>query len=217
LMVLREETGAYQALMRDMFMSHSTDQESATSLMDVVGPLLPALRKQLREGGIPVRSIDVSDGVDEWPADVLEAVRQSLLHALSNSADHGYILPSRRGQTLSPAVLRVEADTDPSGKIQVRVRDFGAGLNMEKLTSMAEEKGFTPSPEETVADVVFLDGATTAETASATSGRGVGLSAVRELCRNFHGDAHLLANDQGQGSLLVMNFIGAREHLKNSA
>ncbi|MDQ3234975.1 MAG: ATP-binding protein [Pseudobdellovibrionaceae bacterium] len=174
--------------------------------MDAVTPLLPALRKQLREGGITVRSIDISDGVDEWPKDVLDAVRQSLLHALSNSADHGYILPSRRGQTLSPAVLRVEADTDSSGKIQVRVRDFGAGLNMEKLKTMAEEKGFRPGPEETVADVVFLDGATTAESASATSGRGVGLSAVRELCRGFKGDAHLLANDQGQGSLLCMTF-----------
>ncbi|MDQ3231045.1 MAG: ATP-binding protein [Pseudobdellovibrionaceae bacterium] len=215
--VLREETGAYHTLMRDMFTSRSTDQESATSLMDLVGPLLPALRKQLKEGGIPVRSIDVSDGVDEWPADVLEAVRQSLLHALSNSVDHGYILPSRRGQRLSPAVLRVEADTDPSGKILVRVRDFGAGLNMEKLTSMAEEKGFSPGPDETVADVVFLDGATTAETASTTSGRGVGLSVVRELCRNFKGDAHLLANDQGQGSLLVMSFEVANEHSKLSA
>ncbi|MDQ3234139.1 MAG: ATP-binding protein [Pseudobdellovibrionaceae bacterium] len=218
LMVLREETGAYHTLMRDMFTSRSTGQENVISLMDVVGPLLPALRKQLREGGIPVRSIDVSDGVDEWPAHVLEAVRQSLLHALSNSADHGYILPSRRGQRLSPAVLRVEADTDPSGKILVRVRDFGAGLNLEKLKAMAEEKGFTPSPEETVADVVFLDGATTAETASATSGRGVGLSAVRELCRSLKGDAHLLANDQGQGSLLLMSFEAAtNEHLKNSA
>ncbi|HYX32206.1 MAG TPA: ATP-binding protein [Oligoflexus sp.] len=215
--VLREETGAYQSLMRDMFMSRSTTEQSATSLMDVVGPLLPALRKQLKEGGIPVQSIDVSDGVDEWSTDVLDAVRQSLLHALSNSADHGYILPSRRGQRLYPAVLRVEADTDPSGKIQVRVRDFGAGLNMEKLKSMAEEKGFKPGPEETVADVVFLDGATTAETASATSGRGVGLSAVRQLCRGLNGDAHLLANDQGEGSLLVLSFIGASEHLKNSA
>ncbi len=101
--------------------------------------------------------------------------------------------------------------------IHVRVRDFGAGLNLEKLKSMAQEKGFVPGPEETVADVVFLDGATTAETASATSGRGVGLSAVRELCRRFKGDAHLLANDQGQGSLLTMTFEVANEHLKNSA
>ncbi len=82
---------------------------------------------------------------------------------------------------------------------------------------MAEEKGFRPGPEETVADVVFLDGATTAETASATSGRGVGLSAVRELCRNFQGDAHLLANDLGQGSLLLMSFAATNEHLKISA
>ncbi|HYX32994.1 MAG TPA: hypothetical protein VE954_07750 [Oligoflexus sp.] len=82
---------------------------------------------------------------------------------------------------------------------------------------MAEEKGCRPGPEETVADVVFLDGATTAETASATSGRGVGPSVVRELCRNFDGDAHLLANDQGQGSLLVMSFAGSKEELKKSA
>ncbi|MDQ3230198.1 MAG: Hpt domain-containing protein, partial [Pseudobdellovibrionaceae bacterium] len=211
LRVLREETGAYQTLMSNMFMNRSTGQESSTSLMDVVGPLLPALRKQLKEGGISVRSIDVSDGVDEWPADVLDAVRQSLLHALSNSADHGYILPSRRGQSLSPAVLSVEANTDSLGKIQVRVRDFGAGLNMAKLKKMAEEKGFSPGPEETVADVVFLDGATTAETASVTSGRGVGLSAVRELCLGLKGDAHLLANEKGQGSLLVMRFAASNQ------
>ncbi len=82
---------------------------------------------------------------------------------------------------------------------------------------MAEEKGFIPGPDETVADVVFLDGATTAETASATSGRGVGLSAVRELCRSFKGDAHLTANEQGHGSLLVMSFTKINEDLKNSA
>ncbi len=46
--------------------------------------------------------------------------------------------------------------------------------------------------------------------------RGVGLSAVRELCRSFHGDAHLLANDQGQGSL-VRTFAGSKEQLKKSA
>ncbi len=51
LTVLREETRAYQTLMRDMFMSRSTDKQGATSLMDVVSPLLPALRRQLREGG----------------------------------------------------------------------------------------------------------------------------------------------------------------------
>ncbi|WP_414698996.1 Hpt domain-containing protein [Oligoflexus sp.] len=45
LTVLRDETTAHQSLILDMFTSHATDQLGATSLMDVVGPLLPALRK----------------------------------------------------------------------------------------------------------------------------------------------------------------------------
>ncbi|WP_324958697.1 hypothetical protein [Oligoflexus sp.] len=43
----------------------------------------------MRSSSIPVQSIGVCDEVDEWPEDMLEAVLQSLLHALGNSADHG--------------------------------------------------------------------------------------------------------------------------------
>ncbi|HYX38206.1 MAG TPA: hypothetical protein VE954_34325 [Oligoflexus sp.] len=57
----------------------------------------------------------------------------------------------------------------------------------------------------------------TGQETSATSGRGVSLSAVRELCRSFQGDTHLLANDQGEGSLLVKGFAATNEHLKFSA
>ncbi|MDQ3231157.1 MAG: ATP-binding protein [Pseudobdellovibrionaceae bacterium] len=202
---LREEAGSYRSLIRDVFLGRSAGEGQASSLIDIVAPLLPSLRQQLKDGGISVQTIEVSDGVTDWPLPILDSVRQALLHALSNSADHGYILPQGRGKILPPARLRVEAETR-SGLIEVRVRDFGVGLDLPRLQAMAREKGFVPGVHETAADVVFLDGATTAEEASATSGRGVGLSAVREICRSFQGEAHLRSNDQGRGSLLCMTF-----------
>ncbi|MDQ3235461.1 MAG: hypothetical protein M3Q07_26930 [Pseudobdellovibrionaceae bacterium] len=54
-------------------------------------------------------------------------------------------------------------------------------------------------------DLLFADGISTSESVSLSSGRGMGLAAVKDACRDLGAEVTLLDNDEGQGTMLVVD------------
>ncbi|HYX34528.1 MAG TPA: ATP-binding protein [Oligoflexus sp.] len=195
-----QEMQAWVPLMQSMV---SASEQKPEHMHELIMSLVPGLQSMLSKAGLPWDELVIRDQVHGWSPEMLESMRTVLLHGLTNALDHGYIQPLQRGETVAACRLAVEA-TAPGDQLQVVIRDFGCGLDWNRIRSIAEAKGFQPAPGRPWSDVLLLDGTSTADEVSETSGRGVGLSAVASVCRELNGQVSLLDNDQGSGTKLVL-------------
>lgn len=109
----------------------------------------------------------------------------SLVHLVRNVVDHGLEPADDRlaagkpaAGTLTLAAVR-RADT-----IVVTCADDGRGIDWGRVRAAAGPRADGAA----LSDLIFCDGVSTAEAVTETSGRGVGLSAVRAACRAAGGD-----------------------------
>ncbi|MDQ3234870.1 MAG: ATP-binding protein, partial [Pseudobdellovibrionaceae bacterium] len=61
-------------------------------------------------------------------------------------------------------------------------------------------------PGESVFDIVFHEGLSTADQTDINSGRGVGLSAVAAICRSWQGEAHIQPEVETGGTRMTLQF-----------
>jgi tetratricopeptide (TPR) repeat protein/HPt (histidine-containing phosphotransfer) domain-containing protein len=202
---LSMQVGQYERLIHDIFGQRSEENDEKSSLLDILGSVLSQVKMQMGAADIKWDGVEVLDYVEAWPSDLIPAVESSLIHGLTNSADHGYILPKKEGREPGSALFRIEAH-EVDDTIQVIICDRGVGLNLQKLDTLAQKVKFVPTSSETLADVVFLDGATTTTSVSDSSGRGVGMAAIRATCRASGGDAQIRNNEAGPGTVLTLQF-----------
>jgi two-component system chemotaxis sensor kinase CheA len=134
--------------------------------------------------------------------EIYTSLNDSLNHMIRNIIDHGIEAPSYREQ----------AGKDPHGEIRlaarmegeeliVHVGDDGDGIDYDKIRERAEELGWIEpgsqlSRKETT-QLLFRDGFSMAMAKTATSGRGVGLSAVRKRIKEMGGSIVLSTRRQG--------------------
>ncbi|MFK8000447.1 MAG: chemotaxis protein CheA [Polyangiales bacterium] len=120
----------------------------------------------------------------EIDRNLVSLLSEPLIHMIRNAVDHG----------IESGEARIAAGKDPvgtvtlsataeAGRIAVRIRDDGGGLNAEKLIEKARKNGIL-GPNEKISDadafrLIFHAGFSTAEKVTATSGRGVGMDVVR--------------------------------------
>ena len=195
----------YAKLYQAMF---QRTQHASMSLLSMVDTVQIGLLNQLKTRGVPFGSITVKDEVGFWPEAWQEPLQTLLLHALSNAVDHGYAL----ADDAEAVRLHVEALHAPDG-IRLFIRDRGRGISWDKLQTLARERQFQPQPGRPLSDLLFLDGVTTTERLSLMSGRGVGLAAVKDACRELGAMVTLCDNDEGQGTMLIVDIPEAAKVL----
>lgn len=179
-------------------------QALSNNLHDQVGRLIPNIHGILQKASFTLQSVQIEDRVLSWDLLMLEKIGTMLMHGLTNSVDHGFILPRQRGEKpREEPRFWVEAETR-GAQIYVRLRDNGAGLNMQRLKQICEERGFQPTRDQDWTEVLFLDGVSTAEKVSTTSGRGVGLAAIQQLCSEHAGQVRIRPNEKGPGTCLEL-------------
>lgn len=162
------------------------------NLMSVVSDMLSRIVQPLRSEGIPIGEVSVTDGVGVWPETLSRQFSGMMMHCLNNAVDHGYLLPRQKGKRVGPFALAIKSKV-AGDRITVTIEDKGAGLDLEKLTQLAKSRDIADPLE-----VPFADDVSTADVVSLTSGRGIGLSAVRKWARDHGGDARLYpATSQG--------------------
>ena len=137
-----------------------------------------------------------------WQEGTLNVVLPMVMHALNNCIDHGYIFPKKRGRSSGPAELFVTTQRD-GGRIVITVADHGAGVDRARLVELAHQHGLDEIVKNDPLEVLFADGMSTAEQVTLTSGRGVGLAAIRAMARASGGDAVLSTPPEGGTKLVI--------------
>ena len=216
------EVQYYNSVVTDILeLKRGSESSHAWTLFDFATGSLATLRKQITDVKLPLPLIMVTDGVGSW-AGLSSDVSAILTHAVSNAIDHGFVRPVLRGGKPLRPEISVVATMESDNKIHLLISDNGVGIDTTKIKELARaastrsdlapeaKKALGERPE----DVLFLDGVSTAEAVSESSGRGVGLAAVRAFARRMGGDAKIGANPTG-GTRLEVTF--AATHLKKAA
>ncbi len=170
-------------------------------LGSVVGELLPDLQSRLRQDGIAWQGIQVRDELSDWTIDQLDWVRTVLLHALSNSVDHGFLRAPSEFKHNARAFFEIIARIHDE-RMQLIVRDNGQGILWDKLQQLAHDKGLHDLDRDGLTELLFADGVSTASSASLSSGRGVGLAAIHEICQQCGGAVRLSDHPNQRGASL---------------
>lgn len=117
---------------------------------------------------------------------LLEMIKDPLLHMVRNAADHGLEMPDERVAAGKPAhgTINLRAAQE-SGYIIVEVSDDGRGIDIERVKAKAIRNGLTTEvdvarmSDEQILRFVMEPGFSTAAAVTNISGRGVGLDVVR--------------------------------------
>ncbi|MBL8488619.1 MAG: Hpt domain-containing protein [Rhodocyclaceae bacterium] len=129
-------------------------------------------------------SLDLRGGQTELDRSVLEKMTGPLEHLLRNAIAHGLEPPAERQAAGKPEIGEIVLRVSQAGnEITIELADDGRGLDFARIRARALERGLLT--EEEAADesrltgAIFLPGFSTAETLTATAGRGVGMDVVR--------------------------------------
>lgn len=104
----------------------------------------------------------------------------SLGHVIRNAIDHGIEDPDTRYAKGKPDAGTIRCTSkNLINKFKLIIEDDGAGINEAALRLRAFNPLITDYVSPTLAELVFADGLSSRTTVSQTSGRGVGMAAVR--------------------------------------
>lgn len=204
---LSQETQSMAGMSEDL-------RESLRGLQVIpASAVLDPFRRSVREHAQTIGVETVFDIVgSEVTADrrILEALRGPLVHLLRNAVDHGIETPAvRKKAGKAPrAKLRVEVSVVGS-ELKISVTDDGRGINPARLRQSAAEKGLLTAEEaarlddENALALIWRSGFSTAEKITQTSGRGVGLDAVREDIVKLGGRVEVQSR-KGEGATFLI-------------
>lgn len=174
------------------------------SLMGPVGDYVTRLAEQRGKQ----LNFSMTGGKVRVDAGVFKPLTQTLVHLLRNSVDHGIEPIDERGDKDPVGHLEL-LFFDEGSFLKVLVRDDGKGIDAKRVLESAVRKGKIDGdaakslPEAQALDLIFLDGLSTAEAVTETSGRGVGMSAVREAVLDLGGRI-VVTTKLGQGTEIAI-------------
>lgn len=159
----------------------------------VFGHFRKMVRDIARDAGKQVE-VQVS-GLDvEADRMVLQGLKDPVMHLLRNSLAHGVELPDERRKAGKPPAALVALRFEVSdGRLVVLVEDDGRGLDFDAIRKKAMERGLFSEDEagelnrQTLVDLIFDPGFSTSRAVDDLSGRGMGLSVVREAATMMNG------------------------------
>jgi two-component system chemotaxis sensor kinase CheA len=165
------------------------------------------VRDLAKELGKEVR-LETSGTDTELDKNIIEELKDPLLHVIRNAVDHGIEDPAERDQEGKEREGLVHLSADYSGAyVVIRVKDDGKGLDSEKIRQKAVSRGLISDgielSESQIFDLVFEPGFSTAEQATNISGRGVGMDVVKQNLENLGGTV-ALSSAVGEGTTLQM-------------
>jgi tetratricopeptide (TPR) repeat protein len=191
----------YRHILDEVLVSHESRIQTEGGLAAIVAALLPDLRQRAQALPLAWDGIELDDQISHWDSQELDTVRELLLHATSNSLDHGYKFPKQRGQSVGPFHLRIHC-LENQGSLRLHIQDTGAGINWSALADKAQRLQVKHQTQSDLAAVLFMEGVTTAEQLTATSGRGVGLSAMK-YCLEQRGGHIAIHSQPGAGTEVI--------------
>jgi two-component system chemotaxis sensor kinase CheA len=176
--------------------------------MQAIESLFSALPRLVRDTAATLgKKVSLTiDGADvELDREMIELLRDPLVHMVRNAIDHGIESPEERRRIGKPEIGRLAIVARQSGnRIIVEIADDGRGIDTGRLVSkcVAQDPARTAElnalSERGRLDLVFQPGLSTRDDVTTTSGRGVGMDVVRTNVEQI-GGAIRLDNVVGRG------------------
>lgn len=188
--------------------------ERAAQIFARLGERASALGKRIGRCAVTTEVRD--HGLRFSPA-IWAPVWAAMVHAVRNSVDHGgEETEARIAQGKSADMhLTFESVLDDTGLLVI-MSDDGAGIDWARVREKAERLGLPHETPEDLHEALFCDGLSTRDAATELSGRGVGLSALREACAAI-GATVRIRSRPGQGTRLEIRAPHPRRSLRASA
>lgn len=190
-------------ILQSVKLLEAVDKTSVTALYEVIGRVrktlnqigtetigeiivgivdsLPSLAKEL---GKEAPEVTIEDHGIVMRNQIGALLKNVFMHLLRNAMDHGLETAAQRqalGKTAS-GHIHLEVSLE-AGYVWLRLRDDGRGLAITRLRRKAIEGQLLPDaencPAQTIAQLIFASGFSTAEKVTEVSGRGVGMDAVK--------------------------------------
>lgn len=146
----------------------------------------------------------------ELDKQLIEAIKDPLMHMVRNSADHGLEKEEDRLAAGKPAEGTITLKAyHASGYIIIEISDDGYGINIEKVkskileNSLATEKDLQLLSEQQIIQYIFRAGFSTATAITSVSGRGVGMDVVKNNIDKIRGSVEL-KSVTGKGSTFII-------------
>ena len=141
---------------------------------------------------------------------LLEKLKGAMVHLLRNAVDHGIEMPDERERSGKHHEGALTLRVEQQGNILVmELSDDGRGIDVAQVRASAERKGLITSDEgarmheSQVRDLIFRPGFSTRTDVTDTSGRGVGLDAVRSAVESMQGRIEVVST-KGSGTRFMM-------------
>lgn len=203
-----EFEGLRDALMVDSL--HSSIRSLRLRPLSSVFRLLPRMARDLSRSLGKEATLTVSGGGIEVERNILDMLRDALVHLVRNAMDHGIENVTERTAAGKPPVGRVHVAAQLHGNnLWVEVSDDGRGIDAWKVRQAAmaaqllHEAEADLLPESAIHELIFEPGLSTKVRADEISGRGVGLDAVRTQVKRARGSLRLTSTP-GVGTTFVI-------------
>jgi len=153
-------------------------------------------------------SMTTEGGKTELDKKVIERLNDPMVHIIRNCIDHGIETPDIREQAgkLRSGTISLVA-VHSGANVLIKISDDGAGINPQKVRSIALEKGIiTPDTELSEAEtynLLFAPGFSTAKIVSDISGRGVGMDVVKSSIEALRGTIEI-ESEIGVGTTITL-------------
>jgi sensor histidine kinase regulating citrate/malate metabolism len=131
----------------------------------------------------PGLQVDVVANRLRLPAKDWERFWSAFVHVLRNAIDHGIETPAERARVGKPLHGRIALETRMDGDdLVIELADDGRGVDWDAVRSRARALGLACATRADLMKALFTDGVSTSKSATALSGRGVGMAAIRAVC-----------------------------------
>jgi len=141
---------------------------------------------------------------------LLEKLKGAMVHLLRNAVDHGIEMPDERERAGKHHEGALTLRVEQQGNILfLELSDDGRGIDPQQVRASAERKGLISAEEgarmhETqLRDLIFRPGFSTRTDVTDTSGRGVGLDAVRAAAESMQGRIEVVST-KGSGTRFIL-------------
>ncbi|MBI3420282.1 MAG: chemotaxis protein CheA, partial [Proteobacteria bacterium] len=154
-----------------------------------------------------VQLLGADTGLDRQ---VLELIKDPLMHMVRNAADHGFEMSEQRRAAGKPETGTITLNAfHRGGHIVIEVSDDGQGLVLDKIRAKALEKGLASAADlenmstAQIQQFIFRPGFSTAAQITGVSGRGVGMDVVKTNIEKI-GGAISFFSEEGKGTRFTL-------------
>lgn len=144
------------------------------------------------------------------PSKNYQPLTDSFVHLIRNAIDHSLETPEERTKSGKPAQASLFITTktyNTQGKkwAQIAFSDDGKGLNIPAIKRSLKNKGIKTDNmnSKEIAQTIFEQKISSKETVSQTSGRGVGLNAVKNKAESLGGNIKI---EQSKNTTFIVSF-----------